>query len=574
MAKLLSLHRSLLGSLLILGVVLPVLLMSSLTATQATPASTRVLTKLNNPVISTVAGVELSSGYEQIVTPASIITYTHTLTNTGTNADTFTLDVSSSQGWPVSLLGETETLSLPLQLDAGLTTTFLISLSVPTSVISGTVDMVVIRATSQTSPTVSISVTDTTTVNNGTWLVYLPLVLKRWPPLPDTPVFNSISNPSNVGDYYVTWNPAYLADSYIVEEDDNVAFASPTAQPVSSGTYWLVTGRPSGTYYYRVKAVNTWGASGWSNIQSTTVNLTPGVPTLSPISNPYEEGFYSVTWSGTRLATSYILEEDDNAAFSSPTIQYNGNKTSLSITDHPGGTFYYRVKATNAWSESGWSNVQSTTALPGLHGRVTYHGSPVGGVTIAIQLYDGWSWSTIRTMKTQADGTYQFLNLPIPNGQEYRSLYSNSASANFVAGCESRVYYYVADASLTLGNFEIANIPQVSPPKGATIALPYTFQWTKRSGVSDTYIIEIWGANEGWVNLVGSVDQYTLNTLPSSLHPGTQYTWDVSTAVVDRGGLCYSFDQNRTVKFSGGAETSHEGTVVRPYSRHKGDFRP
>jgi hypothetical protein len=570
MAKLLSTQRSFIGSLLIFGVLMPVLLMSSLTPTRATP------------VAANDTGVELSPGYPQAATPGQIVTYTHTLTNTGTTTDTFTLDVSSSQGWPVSLLSETGPLSLPLQLDAGLTTTFMISLSVPTAAISGTVDLAVITATSQTSPTLSISETDTTTVNNAIWYVYLPLVLKRWPPIPDAPVLNSVNNPSNDGTYNVTWNAAYLADSYTLEEDDNAAFSSPTANPVSSGTAWLVTGQPNGTYYYRVKAVNAWGESGWSNLQSTTVNLIPDVPVLNPVSNPFKQGFYSVTWNVARMAASYVLEEDDNASFSSPTPQNISSGTSWFVNYWPAGTYYYRVKAINAWGESGWSSIQSTTALPGMHGWVTYHGNPISGVTINLMFFNGSSTSAIRSTTTKADGSYQLVNLPtlIP-GQQYYASFSNSASSDFVAACIGAIYsFYYAGTSMWGGDFDIANIPQISPPNGATITLPYTFQWTKRSGVpSDSYKLEIWSDNAWWNSDplgFGYVSSYTMNTLPSGLSFGTSYHWDVAvqTQPINGGGgsYCRSFDQNRTLTFSSGVAASQD-IAKRPRSLHDEDIQ-
>ncbi|HKZ83253.1 MAG TPA: DNRLRE domain-containing protein [Anaerolineae bacterium] len=223
------------------------------------------------PAIVESAGVELSPGYSQDAAPGSVVTYTHVLTNTGTTTDTFALDATSSQGWPASLLSVTGTLNLPLQLNAGLTTTFLISLSVPTVAVSGTVDTAIITATSQTSPTISAVAMDTTTVKNVTWYVYLPLVPKRWPPIPDVPVLNPISNPDGDGNYTVSWNAAYLADTYTLQEDDNAAFSSPTTPYTGPGTSWPASGKPAGTYYYRVKATNVYGDSGWSNAQSVSV---------------------------------------------------------------------------------------------------------------------------------------------------------------------------------------------------------------------------------------------------------------------------------------------------------------
>ena len=38
-----------------------------------------------------------------------------------------------------------------------------------------------------------------------------------------------------------------------------------------TGTSWTASGKVPGTYYYRVKATNSWGDSDWSNIQQTLV---------------------------------------------------------------------------------------------------------------------------------------------------------------------------------------------------------------------------------------------------------------------------------------------------------------
>jgi hypothetical protein len=87
-------------------------------------------------------------------------------------------------------------------------------------------------------------------------------------------------------------------------------------------------------------------------------------PVLSPINNPNGEANYSVSWNSVVLAASYVLEEDDDGAFSSPVIAYSGASTSWSTSSHAFGTYYYRVKARNSLGDSAWSNLQSTTVIP------------------------------------------------------------------------------------------------------------------------------------------------------------------------------------------------------------------
>jgi hypothetical protein len=85
------------------------------------------------------------------------------------------------------------------------------------------------------------------------------------------PVLNPIANADGDGNYAVSWNASARATSYLLQEDDNAAFASPETRYSGPGTSWDATGKAAGTYAYRVQASNTWGASGWSDTQTVTV---------------------------------------------------------------------------------------------------------------------------------------------------------------------------------------------------------------------------------------------------------------------------------------------------------------
>jgi hypothetical protein len=87
--------------------------------------------------------------------------------------------------------------------------------------------------------------------------------------------------------------------------------------------------------------------------------FTPNAPVLNEISNPDGDGNYTVSWGSSVGATSYSLEEDDNSGFSSPVTVYTGSGTSKDVSGKDVGTYFYRVKAANAYAESGWSNTRS-----------------------------------------------------------------------------------------------------------------------------------------------------------------------------------------------------------------------
>lgn len=216
-------------------------------------------------------GVEIGPDQAQQAYIGDTILYNHILTNTGATTDTFTLEVLSTQGWPVELVGATQpTGTLSLEVAAQMTAPLQISLTVPMDAI-GLTDNTIVTASSQLSPTVQDSATDTTIVVYHRY--FFPFIAKCWPPLPYQATLNPIDNSDGDGFYTVNWFPADLADTYVLEEDDDASFSSPTTVYDDAGTWWSVPdpGRLPGTYYYRVRGHNQWGYGGYSNIESVTV---------------------------------------------------------------------------------------------------------------------------------------------------------------------------------------------------------------------------------------------------------------------------------------------------------------
>jgi hypothetical protein len=179
------------------------------------------------------------------------------------------------------------------------------------------------------------------------------------PTAPSTPTLYDPGSTDDDGSYTVSWSTSTGATSYTLEEDDNSGFSSPTVVYSGSGTSNLISGKDDGTFYYRVKAFNSYGESDWSNIVDIIVDIPtpPSTPTLIDPGSTDDDGSYSITWSSESGATSYTLEEDDNSVFSSPTVVYTGSGTSNLISGKDDGTFYYRVKASNSYGESDWSNI-------------------------------------------------------------------------------------------------------------------------------------------------------------------------------------------------------------------------
>ncbi len=89
----------------------------------------------------------------------------------------------------------------------------------------------------------------------------------------------------------------------------------------------------------------------------------PQAPVLYAINNGGAND-YLVDWNDPPRADSYILQEDDYPSFPSPTTRYSGSNSQFPITDQEGGTWYYRVRASNSQGDSPWSNVRSVQVRP------------------------------------------------------------------------------------------------------------------------------------------------------------------------------------------------------------------
>ncbi len=117
----------------------------------------------------------------------------------------------------------------------------------------------------------STSSTMTVAVSGGTRYIYLPLVTRRYPPIPYATTLSAISNSDGDGSYTVSWSAADLATSYQLQEATNAAFTGATTVYNGAATFWGASGKTAGTYYYRVRGQNSYGYGAWSNVQSVRV---------------------------------------------------------------------------------------------------------------------------------------------------------------------------------------------------------------------------------------------------------------------------------------------------------------
>jgi type VII secretion-associated serine protease mycosin len=94
-------------------------------------------------------------------------------------------------------------------------------------------------------------------------------------PIPHAPTLHDISNVDGDGDYTVSWSYDYIdppVDRYTLQEATDADFTTNrTDYDPGSSTSYAISGKGSGTYYYRVRGHNLLWAGEWSNVESVMV---------------------------------------------------------------------------------------------------------------------------------------------------------------------------------------------------------------------------------------------------------------------------------------------------------------
>ena len=187
--------------------------------------------------------------------------------------------------------------------------------------------------------------------------------------LPAAPTLGAASNVTG-NSFTVNWNSVTGATGYQLDVSTTNTFGSYVSgyqnRDVGNMNSFNVTGlNPNTIYYYRVRAYNGSGASTNSGINSVMTG--PAAPTASA-SNVTTSSF-TANWNSVSGGSDYRLDVSTSSSFSSYVSGYQnlsvGNVTNRNVTGlSAGGTYFYRVRASNGTSASDNSNVVSVTLVP------------------------------------------------------------------------------------------------------------------------------------------------------------------------------------------------------------------
>ena len=186
-------------------------------------------------------------------------------------------------------------------------------------------------------------------------------------PAPDPPaqVMGVAATADDYDSITVSWTAVTDADGYVVEWDDDSAFASSAEATVSSGstvTYQITGLTENTTHYVRVYATRTDTADGAvSDVASATTELQPPAQVTGLTATAASSTSIDVAWDAASLADGYTVEwgttsgsytDDDTTASTSHAI------TGLSAST----THYLRVTATRTGADDGTPSAERSAA--------------------------------------------------------------------------------------------------------------------------------------------------------------------------------------------------------------------
>ena len=148
--------------------------------------------------------------------------------------------------------------------------------------------------------------------SNGSWKNGGAMSVSSAPAAPSSISYNSSDCD---GSFAVSWASSSLATSYSLQRATNSSFTGATTVYAGGSTSYSQTGLAQGSYYYRVRATNSCGNSGWRSGSLIKVISTPSAPATITYASTDCDGTFTVSWASVSTATKYVLQRAAKSNF-------------------------------------------------------------------------------------------------------------------------------------------------------------------------------------------------------------------------------------------------------------------
>ncbi len=326
------------------------------------------------------------------------------------------------------------------------------------------------------------------------------------------------------------------------------------ATVVANKTVSQAQANPGDTLTYIITLTNTNVLSPFATLLTDTLPLTLA---FQPASLTASQGAITHTaqvihWSGVITPSGVVT-----ISLRAQVLQPNTTITNAAVFDAGEGPVLSPVASTTVGAAHLFLPIISRPPR-GIFGTVTQNGSPIGGMPLELRFFDGSTWSTMASLSTGGDGSYLFSPPALLPGQKYYVRFTNpnttSDDGRLFRWYTREITAFQPTDSVPIGNFDIANIVYISPGPGASVGLPFNFQWNLRPATpSDSYEFDLFSTTSNAPSFftnppLGYVSSYVLPGLPGGFNPGTTYGWSIAANSPDGGyGVAYWY---YTIRFN------------------------
>lgn len=350
--------------------------------------------------------------------------------------------------------------------------------------------------------------------------------------------------------FRANWNASSGASGYKIDVSTVPNFSTFVSgyQNLDVGTSTLLdvnSGLSSGTtYYYRIRAYDIDGITGYSNV--IVLITAPATPVASAATNINESSF-GANWGTVTGATKYFIDIATDAGFTVPVAGWTnidmGNTATYNITTNltANTTYYYRIRAANAYGSSSNSNTIIVLTAPtppvasdaSLWTQTAFNANwsaPAGATKYYLDV------STVNSFVSFVTG---YNNLDVGNNTTY------AVNTNINPGT---TYYYrvrssngagISTNSGTITTFTAPPTPVATAGTGMTTAT-FTANWGA-SATATEYFIDVATDNlfttpvEDWTNVSTGVNTTIL--VNTHLTGGTTYYYRVRSKNANGTGV-------------------------------------